>query len=211
MMMRLVLLPAIVAALAICTPSAALEPIAANDANTPEGRLAIEAYGACVVKLSPKESARVLSMDYKKSTYRTALKMLVKDAERPCARASFGTGRMRGDDLSMAAAIAEALIEADPTAVNARLAGIGAAQRTPLGKTDAVAHCLARSLPDQVSQLFATAPASEAEAAAAAPLLQAVPTCARATAAPEQYDLSIPAVRAILATASFRILAAQES
>ena len=211
MMTKLALLPGIIAALAICTPSAALEQAPVQDANNAEARLAIEAYGACVVKLNPKESARVLSMDYKKSTYRTALKMLVMDAERRCARDSFGQGRMRGDDLSMAAAIAEALLESDPKTVNARLAGIGAAQRTPLGKMDAVAHCLARSLPDQVGQLFATAPASEAETAAAAPLLQAVPSCARATGAVDQYDLTVPAVRAILATASFRILAAQES
>ncbi|MDO9370616.1 MAG: hypothetical protein Q7T68_18775 [Sphingopyxis sp.] len=211
MMMKLALLPGALAALAICTPSVALEQTPVQDANSAEARLAIEAYGACVVELSPKESARVLAMDYRKSTYRTALKMLVKGAERPCARSSFGSGRMRGDDLSMAAAIAEALIEANREPVNVRLARIGAAERTPLGKTDAVAHCLARSLPDQVGQMFATAPASEAEAAAAAPLLKAVPSCARATGTPEQYDLSIPAVRAIVATASFRILAVQES
>ncbi len=211
MITKLALLPGIIAALAICTPSVALEQAPVQDANSAEARLAIEAYGACVVKLSPKESARVLSMDYRKPIYRTALKMLVKEVERPCAYSSFGTGRMRGDDLSMAAAIAEDLLEANREPVNVRLARIGTSERTPLGKTDAVAHCLARSLPDQVSRIFATAPASEAEAAAAAPLLEAVPSCARATSTPEQYDLSIPAVRAILATASFRMLAVQGS
>jgi hypothetical protein len=210
-MLKIALFSGLAAALTAATPSVAFEPPPARDAGSPDARLAMEAYGACVVKLSPKESARVLSMDYRKSTYHTALKMLVKEAERPCARDSFGMGRMRGDNLSMAAAIAEALIEADPEPVNVRLARIGTAERTPFSKTDAVAHCLARSLPDQVSQLFATAPASEREASAAAPLLQAVPSCARATGALDQYEFSISAVRAILATASFRILAAQES
>lgn len=210
-MIKLVLFSGLAIALGAAAPSGAVQQQPAQGGAGADARLAIEAYGACVVKLSPKESARVLSMDYKKSTYRTALKMLVMNAERPCAWDSFGKGSMRGDDLSMAAAIAEALIEADPKAVNVRLAGIGAAQRTPLSKTDAVAHCLARSLPDQVGQLFATAPASAAETAAATPLLQAVPSCARAAGTSNQYDLTIPAVRAIIATASFRILAAQES
>ena len=193
------------------TSSAALESRDAQDANTPDARLAMEAYGTCVVKLRPKESARVLSMDYKKSSYSTALKMLLKESERPCAQESFGIGRMRGDSLTLAAVIAEALIKAGSEPVNIRLARIGSAKVTPLSKMDAVAHCLARSLPDQVGQLFETAPASDAEVAAATPLLQAVPPCAQATGASEQYELSVLAVRAILATASFRLLAAQEN
>ncbi|MBL8656837.1 MAG: hypothetical protein JNJ92_05680 [Altererythrobacter sp.] len=180
-------------------------------ADQPAARIALADFGACVARKQPREAARVLSMDFTSTNYRTGLRMLGQSSERDCAYTSFGRGTLRGARLLFAGAVAEALVKTDAAPLNVRLARQAGRKIATYAPSDAVAQCLARSLPDQVSALFASRPASEGEAAAGAPLLAALPMCARAVGIANALDLSIPAVRAIVATATFRLLAAQES
>jgi hypothetical protein len=175
--------------------------------NTPEARQAIEAYGKCTAEREPGEANRLLTMDFSSSRYRSGLRLLAEEAARSCARDIVGPGNlMRSANLLFSGALAEALLEADATPLNARLARSAAVEAPSYSPTDAVAQCLARSLPDQVAALFATAPGSDAETAAAAPLAQAVPACARAAGIRAQLDLSVPALRAMIATAAYRLV-----
>jgi len=176
--------------------------------NTPEARLAIEAYGKCAAEKAPEEANRLLTMDFTSSGYSTGLRLLSQDVARRCARGAVPIGSaMRSASVLFSGAMAEALLEAETTPLNVRLVRSVGAESPSYSPTDAVAQCLARSLPDQVAMLFATVPASEAEAAATAPLLQAVPACARAAGIEAQVELSVPAVRAMTATAAYRLIA----
>jgi hypothetical protein len=191
----------------LATPAAARDNVAV--ANTPEARVAAEAYAKCVVLRSPRESARVLSMNFTTSRYRTALKMLSKSAERTCARDTIGDGSLRGADLVFAGAVAEALLESSSQPVNVRLARLSAELKAvPFSPTDAVAACVARSDPNGTGKLFETAVGSEAEVEAAKALSFAVGRCAQQLT---PMSMSPFGLRSILATASFRLLSAQES
>ena len=174
--------------------------------NTPEARLAIERYGKCTAELVPGEARRLLTMDFTSDRYRTGLRLLATETERKCAYDAIGRAKMRSSDLLFSGAIAEALLEGAGTPLNARLARGVNAEVKSYSPTDAVAQCLARSLPDQVAVLFATAPASEAEAAAATPMIQAVPACARSAGIAAKVELSVPALRAMVATAAYRLV-----
>jgi hypothetical protein len=205
-MIQKVTFAAIIGAL-LALPTVARE--AKRVPNTPEARLAAEAYAKCVAEYSPDESARVLSMNFTTSRYRTALRMLSKASEQPCARDSIGKGVMRGDDLVFAGAVAEALIESATKSVNVRLARVPADLKVlTFSPTDAVASCVARSDPDGTGKLFATDSGSSEEVEAAQALSLAVGRCAQKSA---PMSLSPLGLRSILATASFRLLAAQES
>lgn len=180
--------------------------------STPEARLAIEAYGKCAADRQRGEAERLLRMNFTSSNYRTGLRVLSYDIERRCARGTIERGSvMRSANLLFAGAMAEAILETEEAPLNARLARQVEVEVTPFSATDSIAQCLARSLPDQVSALFATAPGSEAETAAAAPLSQSVPACARAGRLSGNFELSVAALRAMIATASYRLINAGEA
>jgi hypothetical protein len=196
---------AILALAAISTSAAAQDN--RSEANSPEARQAIESYGRCVAKLEPDEANRLLTMDFNSPRYRTGLRLLANEAVKKCAR-EVGSNRwvMRSAGLLFSGAMAEALLEVDTTPLNARLVRTTGATMKSYSATDAVAQCLARSLPDQVVTLFATAPGSDPEAAAAAPFSQAVPACARAAGIAAKVELTVPALRAMVATAAYRTI-----
>ncbi len=198
-MKRLAILLALVGAV----PAVAAEP----PVNTPEARRALEAYGRCIAVYSPKESARVLSMDFTTTDYRTGLRLLATSNTKDCIENSFGQGALRGSNLLFAGAIAEGLIERGSEPVNVRLARAAPTPTKAFAPSDAIAICLARSLPDQVGLLFAAAPGSDAEAAAAAPLTTTIPACVSGGG---ETDISVPALRAMIATAAFRLIAKSE-
>ena len=193
--------------LLVGSPVAALaeEPLREN---TPEARQAVERYGQCVAQREPGEAHRLLSMDFTTSRYQTGLRLLAKEAQRDCARDSVGRGAMRSAGLLLSGAIAEALLEADAIPLNTRLVRSATTPVKSYSPTDSVAQCLARSMPDQVMALFATAPSSDAEASAAAPLMRAMPTCASAVGIAAKVEPTVPALRAMIATASYRIVKA---
>ena len=172
-----------------------------------QARQALEAYGRCTAQRNHGEASRVLGLDFTSSQYRTGLRMLSREAERRCAEEAVGNGQaMRSGNLLFAGAVAEALIEDDSTPLNVRLVQNAATEAQTYSPTDAVAMCLARSLPDQVAAMFAATPDSEDETQAIAPLMQAVPACAQAVGLNAQLELSVPALRAMIATASYRLL-----
>ena len=195
--------------MALCSVPVAAQPAAQDDA---AARAALGAFGRCVVAEEPAESARVMALDFTSSRYRTALRMLADDVQRECARDTVGNGNaMRSANLLMAGAIAEGLLAADTHPLNARLARAAQATVATYSPTDTIAQCLARSLPDQTARLFASEPASTQEAAAAGELQAAVPGCTRAAGLDLRMEASVPALRAMLATATFRLLNTGES
>jgi hypothetical protein len=170
-------------------------------------RIALDAYGSCIAEKKPNESMRVLMQDFRTSRYRTGLRLLSRDAERDCAFDAVGRGnRMRSGDLLFAGAVAENLLEQDDRRLNVRLISAGGTDAETYAPTDAVAQCLARSLPDQVAALFATEPASQAETAVARELLVGVEPCSQAAGLSVEIEMSVPALRAIVATATLRLL-----
>ena len=183
-----------------------------NAASERSARLAVEAFGKCVAERHAGEAHRLLTMDFTSTGYRTGLRLLSREAERSCARDSVGRGNaMRSANLLFAGAVAEALLESQAEALNVRLARSAGTKVESYAPSDAVAQCLARSLPDQASALLATEPASAEEVAAARPLLDATPACARAAGIASRVELSVSAARAMIATASYRLIATREA
>ena len=170
----------------------------------PEARRAMHAFGACVADESPGKAARTLSMDFTTSTYRSALRNLAS-ANASCLR----EGRMRSGGLLLAGAMAERLLEKDPSPLNARLARAAAtsapAARSP---TDRIAICTVRSAPDEVARLLAAEVASGEEASAAAGLSVILRLCS-----PDgpRLETSAQGLRSMLATAAFRSVAASQT
>lgn len=207
-MTRQISVLATVLAMAAAVPALAQQGPAAE----PAARQALDAYGRCVAERKPEESQRVLAQDFRSPTYRTGLRMLSDDAERNCAKVAIGQkGAMRSSNLLFAGAIAENLIEQGTEPVNVRLARAANAKSDTFAPTDALAQCLARSLPDQVAALFAASPASEEELAASAPLFSAIAPCSQASGIENRIEMSLPAMRAMLATASLRLITKSEN
>lgn len=172
---------------------------------SPTERAAIADFGRCVVKESPAKAHSTLTADFRTAEYRDGLRVLAKVNE-GCFRKR---GKMRAGGLPFAAAMAEAMIAKGQAPLNVRLARAGIGKTAPTyAPSDAVAMCVARSVPDQVAALFATPIASEAETKTAGDLLTAVRLC---TPKGVSVDIAPYGLRAILATASYRLLAAQES
>ena len=168
-------------------------------------RAAIAAFGRCVVKESPAKAHSVLTSDFRTEEYRAGLKVLAKVNETCFNR----RGRMRAGGLPFAAAMAEAMMMKGEVPLNVRLARAGIGKAAPTyAPSDAVAMCVARSVPDQVAALFATPISSEAETNAAKDLSTAVRLC---TPKGVSVDIQPYGLRSILATASYRLLAAQGS
>jgi len=179
--------------------------------SAPDARAAIQAFGKCVAERNAGETTRLLTMDFRSGKYRTGMKLLGKEDEQTCVDKSFRRGTMRSNTVLFAGALAEAMLKADSAPLNARLARNAATDAPSYSETDTIAQCLVRSLPDQAAALFASEVASPAETAAADPLLQAVPVCARAARISARVELSVPALRAIMATAGFRLINAGET
>lgn len=194
---------ATISALAVFAPATAApkEPWGLDP--SPTERAAMAEFGRCAAKASPAKAHSVLTSDFRTKAYRDGLKLLAKVNE-----SCFQRGRMRAGGLTFAAAMAEAMLLKDETPLNVRLARAGLGKAAPtFAPSDAMAMCVARSAPDQVGALFGTPIASEAETGAAEALSAAVRLC---TPKGVSVDIQPYGLRAILATASYRLLAAQE-
>ena len=175
---------------------------AEQEASFTEARQTMHRFGACVADRSPQAAADVLARDFRTQEYRAGLRAL-SDQNGTCLNVR---GRMRSAPLLFAAAMAERLIERGEGPVNVRLARAASQPATTaFAPSDAVAICVVRSMPDQVAQLFASAPASREETAAIAALRPAAGLCAGGRSRVEGSDA---AMRSILATAAFRTLRA---
>ena len=174
-----------------------------SDASTPEARVTLYKAATCLAKASAGEAGGILKMDFRSPTYRTKMDRLFEN-NRSCITARW----IRSNRLLVAGDLAENLLMASPQKVNVRLAMLPpqspAKPRTP---TDAVAFCAARSDPDGVAKLFSTPVASADEASAAAALNVALSRCNQTGKA---ISASASGVRAMLATATYRLLEGQE-
>ena len=205
------LLKAVMACAVVAAMPAAVSVRAQDAPADGAARVALGEFGKCVAMAEPGESARVIGMDFTSARYRTALRLLADEARDDCARDAVGNGNaLRSANLLMAGAIAEGLLAGSGEPLNARLLRAAQASVPTYSPTDAISQCLARSLPDDAARLFRAAPASPQEAEAATALQAAVPACTRAAGVGQRMDASVAALRAMLATATFRLLHAME-
>lgn len=175
----------------------------------PASRKTLARFAGCVADHDGLKVKALLLQDYTQKGFHASLDRLFRsnrDCVNQAEHRSIGSG-----ELSFSAALAEHLLKRDPIPLNVRLAK--AASGKPVeayGPTNAAALCAARSAPDDVGRLFATEPDSEAETAAASALSPVLSACARSVGS-RPISATPFGMRSILATAAFRLLAAQES
>lgn len=173
------------------------------DPSTPEARTTLFQAASCLAKASSGEASGLLKMDFRSPAYRTKMDRLF-DNNRSCITARW----IRSNRLLVAGDLAESLLTAASQKVNVRLAMLPAqSPAKPRTPTDAVAFCAARSDPDGVAKLFSTPVASADEAAAATALNLAFSRCNQTGKA---ISASASGLRAMLATATYRLLEGQE-
>lgn len=174
----------------------------------PEARQTLARYAVCVAAKSPEKVTDLLTQDFRQTSYGSGLRNLVR-ANEGCARQVGTRGeRLRGQNLPFAAALAEAMMAREAAPLKARLASAASGKEAAtFAPSDKVAMCVARSTPDEVAALFATEVGSDGETRAAEKLLPVVKLCAQDV----KLETSVAGLRSIVATASFRLLKAQES
>jgi len=173
-------------------------------------RLAVAAWTACIANEFPQDVNDLLVMDYRSNVYGDLITDL---ADRRVSEECFremprAYRRIQLGGLPFAGGLAEEMIEAEEQqtlVMRLSMAVVGEPAET-YSYTDQVANCMALGAPNLVADLFATDPASDEETAA---LTQLAPVQAICTRNGNAIEASALAMRSMLATASFRILAAQ--
>jgi hypothetical protein len=197
-MRPLVLIAAALLAMPALAQSGAERPLGESSASA---RQSLQRFATCVADRSPDKAAQTLQMNFTTSSYRSALRRL-SEVNRDCFSRR---GIMRSASLGFAGAMAERLLERDPSPLNVRLARAATMPATPARSvTDAIAICVVRSVPDDVARLFATDIATPAEAAAGRALDVPVRLCSQGK---PTLETNIEGLRAMLATAAFRTVA----
>ncbi|HEX9947452.1 MAG TPA: hypothetical protein VGA98_07925 [Allosphingosinicella sp.] len=162
----------------------------------------LQDFTRCVAGERGAQARRVLKLDYRTDGYRRSLNNLASDV-RPC-RPFNGSLRMSG--VLLAGGLAEALLPKALGGATLRSRTALDPARPAIPARDAGEYlglCAVRSMPDQVSALLATGPASEEEKAAAAAISANLGPCLRAGASAK---LNRPGLRALLALAAYRIV-----
>jgi hypothetical protein len=182
----------------------AADPAPIEAPSTPEARVTLYKAASCLAKASRGEASSLLKMDFRSPTYRAKMDRLFGN-NRECITARW----IKSNRLLVAGDLAENLLAGSQEKVNVRLAKLPAdvtiSPRTP---TDAVAFCVARSDPNGVAKLFSTSVASAQEASAATALGVALNRCNQTGKA---ISTSPSGLRAMVATATYRLLEGQES
>jgi hypothetical protein len=174
---------------------------AAAKPNDHAARVALEKWAGCIARRSQGEATRILTMDFTTPAYTRAQKMLAQDSG-TCIR---DNSSLRGDGLLFAGEMAEALLENGSVPIGTALAkAAGGPVTSGFSFTDKVAICVARSVPNDVAALFATARDSAAETSAINALATPMGMCATAAKARKPLSISPAGLRAMLATATFR-------
>ncbi len=207
-MMRL-LTTAITGALALACANPAN---AQQERNERMQRLAVAAWTACIADEFPQDVNDLLTQDYRSDSYRTQLRDL---SERRVSSECFSAmprayRRIELGGLPFAGGLAEQMIERDTQRPLVRRLSV-AVMAEPVATysyTDQVANCIVLGAPNLAADLFATEPASGEETAAFAQLDAVQAICTQNGSAIEASPL---AMRSMLATASFRILAARNA
>lgn len=166
--------------------------------SSPEAVQEMYRVGHCIAEREARLAGDMLSIDFTTPDYRRAMDRLIERG-RVCLPEG---SRMRFNPLLFAGAVAERLLEREPTAVNVQLARRAdrpaVSARSP---SDRLAICVVRSAPDEVGRLFAAEPASAGEGEAADGLATIVRLC---SGGEPRLDATATGLRAMLATAAFR-------
>jgi hypothetical protein len=190
--------------IASTTPVYAAETSPIQAPLTPEARMTLYKTVSCLAKASSGEAASLLKMDFRSLTYRTKMDRLFGNNPQ-CVKARW----IRSNRLLVAGDLAENLLADSQEKVNVRLAklppDISITPRTP---TDTIAFCVARSDPNGVGELFSSTVANKEEAMAATALGISLNRCNQTGKA---MSISPAGLRAMVATATYRLLEGQES
>lgn len=175
---------------------------------TPEARQTMMRFADCVLAKSPEKVRDLLVRDFRTTEYRNGLRNLARNNE-GCAQQVGLRGSMRADNLPFAAALAETSLRRETgQPLNVRLARAATSSKaTPFSPSDQVAMCVARSTPDDVAALFATEVGSDEETKMTASVQKTSELCARGA----KVEMSATGLRSVIATASYRLIAGQES
>lgn len=174
-------------------------------------RSALMAWTECIADENLEGVEDLLLLEFGSRAQRRLGEYLVdrREVERCFDAMPRGYRRIELSSLPFAGGLAERLIETggeEPLVNRLAMAVIGK-QAEVFSYTDQVANCMVRGAPNLVADLFATEPTLPEEEAALAQLYPVQNICSQSGNAIEASPL---ALRSILATASYRILAAQE-
>ncbi|WP_133365439.1 hypothetical protein [Qipengyuania sediminis] len=191
----------------------AASPLAAQPArkegDVAKQRAAIEAWTTCIADENRDSVAKTLARDFRSRDYRGEMTRLAKTrVSRRCFAAMPGDyRRIELGGLPFAGGLAERLMEQDAAPLAARLQRASAGRTTAtFAPSDALAQCVVRAAPRQVADLFESAINSAEETRALGAL---APTARGCTSGPRAVEASPLGMRSMLATAAFRLLAAQ--
>lgn len=182
--------------------------LGARASSDPVARRSMARYGACLADSNAERASRLLQSNYREPEYRETLDEIVRNSS-GCNRL-IGTSRhrrsaMRSNSVLAAGAMAERLLDRDSVPLKNRLARAARAPATQaFGPGDALAICMVRSTPDDIATLFATDVATAAEDDAAKRLKPVMTACAQG----RKFDINTEGLRAMLATAAYRGVAA---
>lgn len=173
-------------------------------------RGSVEAWTACIAEEKPDDVRRVLAKDFTSSGYKIGIKTLAQArVSKECFEAmprEYRSIRLGG--LPFAGGLAEHMLEMDSEPLLKRLsmAALGRTAATH-SRSDEIAMCMVRGAPHMVAALFASKIQTEQEVKALAELKPVADICAGGAG---KFEASALGLRSMLATASYRLLAAQK-
>lgn len=169
-------------------------------------RQATARFAACLVEGDSGAVSGILKSDFETAEYRDRLRRLAGASPECHARVGIAPD-FRVPDLPLAGALAEKMIPGDGASLAQRLVKASTVDVPTSTMLDFIAICTTRFAPEAVANLLNTELDSPEEARAADALQRPVKHCSRGA-----HVTTTPAsLRSILATAAFRLLAAQES
>jgi hypothetical protein len=170
----------------------------------PTDRFALQAmqnFGRCVVEQTPRGAREVLAMDFRTTDYDAAFKRLAKGHSR-----CIPNGRLKFGGVLFAGSLAEALLRSEVDAAKLpRQLAFDPARETIAARGDgeAMALCTVLKAPDATAQLLTTEAASDDEMQA---MKTIAPTLGECLASGKKFEMTKPAMRALLALAAWRIV-----
>lgn len=171
-------------------------------------RAAVAAWTACIADEQSDRVASVLVRDFRSRAYKSEMLSLAKArVSKACFEAMPREyRRIELGGLPFAGGLAEQMIKRGNEPLVRRLSTAALAQEVPTySASDRIAMCVVRGAPHLAARLFETPVSSSEEAEALAGIKPAADVCA---AGAQRLEASALGMRSMLATASFRLLAA---
>jgi hypothetical protein len=160
-------------------------------------------YGACIVSYTPQGAKQVLSMDFRTPEYARKLHELAKGHVDRCA---LGGWRYKFSPSLISGGMAEALLKSNghQSELPKKLAYDPARQAIDArGPLEEMALCAVMKDPQETLRIFATQPATAAEAEAMKPMTEVLTRCLKKDT---QVELNKAGIRALLALAAWRVV-----